>query len=135
MPGSVTWSPSVLPLIRLVTAAVLLGQFHEQFLQRTPHRMHGQHLASCQPYLLDHGTLAQRRHGDLDESVLLGAFEHQSVDPAGCDHEALLGLQQIALRAYARDAPLHYDGQSIADVFEFGEQMRTEKNGLARLPR
>src|SRR5947209_19997252 len=103
-------------LVIRVAAAVLMREFDEQVLKRAPHRMHGQDFAAGQPYLLNRSPLIERGHGDANEPVVLGAFEHQLVHAAGGDDEALLRFEQFAYRSHAGHASPDHDGDPVANL-------------------
>src|SRR5260370_9991096 len=120
-------------MLLVMRAAVVVSQFDEQVLQRAAYRMYRDTLASGKPYLLDGPALAQRGHGNLDETILLCALEHQRINASGGDHETLLGFQELRQRPHARYASLDYDGQPVADLLDLGEQVRTQEDGFSGL--
>jgi hypothetical protein len=88
-----------------------------------------------EPDLLNGPALVQRRHRDADKPILLRAFKHQLIDAAGRDHESLLSLQQLGESTDPGYAAADHDGQPVADLLDFGQQMRAQEDGLSRRTR
>src|SRR5580765_4753967 len=57
-----------------VSAAILVCQFHKQVFQSPPDWVHCNHLTTRQPNFFNRLALTQCGNGDLDEAVLLRAF-------------------------------------------------------------
>src|SRR5260370_37997021 len=120
-------------MLLVMRAAVVVSQFDEQVLQRAADRMYRDNLASGQPYLLDGPALAQRGHGNLDETILLCALEHQRINASGGYHETLLGFQELRQRPHARYASPDYDGQPVADLLDLGDHGQATEAAFSSL--
>src|SRR5258708_13388048 len=115
-------------------SAVLACQFDKKVFERPLDRIHGNHFPTRQPYLLDGLTLIQRRHSDLDVPILLRPLKQRGVNSTGGDDKALLRLQQLGDRAYARDPAANHNYQAIAYLLDFGKHVRAQADGLSSPP-